>query len=42
MEFKGKTVAEATEAGLAYFGIGEADAEITVICKEEKGLFGNL
>lgn len=42
MEFKGKTVAEAIEAGLAYFGIGEADAEITVICKEEKGLFGKL
>lgn len=37
MEFKGKTVAEAIEAGLQHFGIEEKDAEIMVINEEEKG-----
>lgn len=42
MEFKGKTVAEAIEAGLQHFGIAKEDAEITVINEEVKGLFGKL
>lgn len=42
MEFKGKTVAEAIEAGLQHFGIEEKDAEIRVINEEEKGFFGKL
>lgn len=42
MQFKGKTVAEATMAGLAHFGIREKQAKITVICEEEKGWFGKI
>ena len=42
MVFKGKTVAEAISAGLAYYSITEEQAEINVIAEEVKGLFGKV
>lgn len=42
MEFTGKTVEEATEAGLKELGLKLEEAEITVIEQPTKGLFGKL
>ena len=42
MEFTGKTVEEATMAGLSELGISENEAEISVIEEPVKGLFGKL
>lgn len=42
MEFTGKTVEEAIEAGLKHFGVEREDAEIQVISEEVKGLFGKV
>lgn len=42
MEFTGKTVEEATEAGLKELGITAEEAEIKVLEQPTKGLFGKL
>lgn len=42
MQFTGKTVADAIKNGLAYYGIEEGQAKITVINEEEKGWFGKI
>lgn len=42
MEFTGKTIAEAINAGLTHFGITEDQAKITVISDATKGFFGKI
>lgn len=42
MEFSGKTVEEAIQEGLNYFGLSQEQVEIEIINQPTKGLFGKL
>ncbi len=42
MQFEAKTVEEAINEGLSHFGITETEAEVTVIEKPVRGLFGRM